>query len=195
MKLAVMQEQHDPLLALDKQNYTPEDLPKQIENWLQQSLEVRERESTRPYQTAQCYMLLGKLYLMESEYLQAKVQLKRALIRLLDLQKSEKVLYETIVDVYYNLGSVDYKLQDYQESVDHYREAIVMLQERQGDSYWTNVIAGNLGLAYLRAGLTERGQGLLEKAKEAIRAVNGAQHYDFLFLTSQEQLIASKIPI
>jgi len=36
-----------------------------------------------------------------------------------------------------------------------------MLQEKKGDEYWTNVIAGNLGLAYLRAGLKERGRALL----------------------------------
>ena len=55
------------------------------------------------------------------------------MIRLLDLEKSEKIPYETIVEVHYDLGSVNYKLQDYQESVDHYREGIVILQERGGD--------------------------------------------------------------
>ena len=98
-------------------------------------------------------MLLGKLNLILSDYLQAKVQLKRALIRLIDMAKEEKIPYETTVEVHYDLGSVNYKLKDYQESVEHYREAIVMLQENNGDPYWTNVVAGNLGLAYLRAGL------------------------------------------
>jgi len=59
------------------------------------------------------------------------------------------------------LGSVNYKLQDYQEAVEHYREAINNLQDRGGDLYWANVIAGNLGLAYLRVGLTDRGKTLL----------------------------------
>lgn len=98
------------------------------------------------------------------------------------------------MEVHYDLGSVNYKLQDYQESVDHYRQAIVMLQDRGGDEYWINVIAGNLGLSYLRAGLAERGKTLLEKSKEAIRAQHGAQHYDFLFLTAQEQIINNTLP-
>ena len=34
MKLDVLQEQHDPLVTPDKQNYSPPDLPKLIENWL-----------------------------------------------------------------------------------------------------------------------------------------------------------------
>lgn len=78
-------------------------------------------------------MALGRVYMIQSEYLQAKVQLKRALVRLLDLQKAEKIPYELIVDVYYDIGSVNYRLQDYQESVDHYREAIVLLQDNKGD--------------------------------------------------------------
>ena len=45
----------------------------------------------------------------------------------------------------------------------------------------------------MRAGLIERGKPLLDRSKEAIRAENGAHHYDFLFLTSQEQLIAHSI--
>lgn len=99
-------------------------------------------------------MSLSKVYMIESEYLQAKVQLKRALVRLTDLEKVEKIQYEMIVEAHYDLGSVNYKMQDYQESVDHYRQAIVILQDKGGDEYWINVIAGNLGLAYLRAGLT-----------------------------------------
>lgn len=142
----------------------------------------------------QCYLNLGKLYLLGSDYLQAKVQLKRALIRLLDMQKTEKLSYELIVEVHYDLGSVSYKLQDYQESVDQYRAAILMLQDRGGDNYWSNVIAGNLGLAYLKAGLTERGNTLLQKSKETIVAKNGARHYDYLFLTSQEELISKTLP-
>ena len=101
------------------------------------------------------------------------------------MKVKDKVLYDTIVEVHYDLGSVSYKLQDYQESVEHYREAINILQNEGGDAYWTNVIAGNLGLAYLRAGLTERGQTLLDRSKEAIKSQDGAPHYDFLFLTSQ----------
>jgi hypothetical protein len=34
MKLDVLQEQHDPLVTPEKQNYSPPDLPKLIENWL-----------------------------------------------------------------------------------------------------------------------------------------------------------------
>lgn len=66
--------------------------------------------------------------MLESEYLQAKVQFKRALIRLMDLQRTEKIFHENLVNVHYDLGSVSYKLQDYQEAVDHYREAITILQ-------------------------------------------------------------------
>lgn len=32
-----------------------------------------------------------------------------------------------MVSLHYDLGSVSYKLQDYQEAVDHYREAINIL--------------------------------------------------------------------
>lgn len=194
MKLEQLEDQHDPLLTYDRQTYSPANLPKQIEDWLQESLEICERESTRPFQAVQCYLNLGKLYLLGSDYLQAKVQLKRALIRLLDMQKTEKLSYELIVEVHYDLGSVSYKLQDYQESVDQYRAAILLLQDRGGDNYWSNVIAGNLGLAYLRAGLTERGNTLLQKSKETIVAKNGAHHYDYLFLTSQEELISKTLP-
>ena len=80
------------------------------------------------------------------------------------------VKIDIIAEVHYDLGSVNYKLQVYQESVDHYREAITILQDKGGDPYWINVIAGNLGLAYMRAGLVERGKALLERSKEAIRA-------------------------
>lgn len=93
------------------------------------------------------------------------------------------------MQLHYDLGSVNYKLQDYQESVEYYREAINNLQDRGADPYWANVIAGNLGLAYLRVGLVEKGKTLLDRSKESIRAQHGANHYDFLFLTSQEQLI------
>ena len=85
MKLDDLQEQHDPLVTPDKQKYNPPDLPKLIENWLLESLEAREKESTRPYQVVQCYVALGRIYMMQSEFLQAKVQFKRALIRLLDM--------------------------------------------------------------------------------------------------------------
>jgi len=88
MKLEILQQQHDPLVTLDKQNYNPPDLPKLIENWLLESLEAREKESTKPYQSVQCYVALGRVYMIQSEFLQAKVQFKRALVRLIDMQKS-----------------------------------------------------------------------------------------------------------
>ncbi len=51
--------------------------------------------------------------------------------------------------------------------------------------YWSQVINGNLGLAYLRVNQNERGKHLLDRAKEYIKNENGTKHYDYLFLSSQ----------
>ena len=124
-------------------------------------MELRQRESTRPYQVAQCSLALGDLYMLQSEYLQANVQLKRSLIQLEDIQKREKLPTETLVQLHYDLGSVNYRLQDYGESAEHYREALRLMEQDPGDKYWNSVISGNLGLAYLRVGQREEGRKLL----------------------------------
>lgn len=66
MKLQQLEDQHDPLATRDKQKYDPPDFPKLIEDWAKESLEIREKESTRPYQVVQCCMFLGKLYMIQS---------------------------------------------------------------------------------------------------------------------------------
>jgi hypothetical protein len=38
-------------------------------------------------------------------------------------------------------------------------------------------------------GQTEKGNALLDKAKEIIRGEQGATHYDYLFLNAQQELI------
>jgi hypothetical protein len=48
-----------------------------------------------------------------SEYLQANVQFKRALVQLEDIRGRERVPVDTMVQLHYDLGSVNYRLQDY----------------------------------------------------------------------------------
>jgi hypothetical protein len=117
MQLEQMHDQHDPLAPVQDQSYSPVDLPRVIEVGIQESLELRQRESTRPYQVAQCNLALGDLFMLLSEYLQANVQLKRALIQLEDIRTRESLPVTTLVQLHYDLGSVNYRLQDFGESV------------------------------------------------------------------------------
>ena len=90
-----------------------------------------------------------------------------------------------MVQLHYDLGSINYKLQGYADAIEYYKEALRILEENTGDMYWSHVISGNLGLAYLRVNQNERGKPLLDRAKEYIKNENGSKHYDYLFLSSQ----------
>lgn len=57
---------------------------------------------------------------------------------------------EIIADVYYDLGSISYKLKEYADAESRYREAIDILRKDGGDSYWISCIEGNLSLAMLQ---------------------------------------------
>lgn len=56
------------------------------------------------------------------------------------------------------------------------------------DDYWKECIKGNLALCRIRCGEAE-GRRDLEKVKEIIRFKKGVDHYDYIFLQKQEDLI------
>jgi hypothetical protein len=60
------------------------------------------------------------------------------------------------------------------------------------DDYWKYCIKGNLALSKIQSGEAEDGYAELEKVKEIIRLKNGADHYDYIFLQAQEDLIKSR---
>jgi tetratricopeptide (TPR) repeat protein len=70
-----------------------------------------------------------------------------------------------MVQLHYDLGSINYKLQGYSDAIEYYKEAVNILEANLGDKYWSQVINGNLGLAYLRANQNEKGKVLLDHAK------------------------------
>jgi hypothetical protein len=61
------------------------------------------------------------------------------------------------------------------------------------DDYWKYCIMGNLALSRIHCGETE-GYEELEKVKEIIRLKNGADHYDYIFLQTQQDAIGKRQP-
>lgn len=70
-----------------------------------------------------------------------------------------------MVQLYYDRGSINYKLQRYSDAIEYYKEALKILEDNGGDKYWSHVIGGNLGLAYLRVNQNEKGKPMLDRAK------------------------------
>lgn len=134
--------------------------------------------------------MLGSFYLMQNNYAESKANYKKALIKLQLIK--DKISDEILVELYYDLGSVCYKLKEFKDAQVHYRSAIKVLEETQMDDYWKYCIMGNLALARMQSGEMMDGEVELERVKEIIRLKSGAEHYDYIFLQAQQEAIKNR---
>lgn len=74
----------------------------------------------------------------------------------------------------------------------HYRSAIKILDETHLDDYWKYCILGNLALARMQSGEMVEGEAELERVKEIIRLKSGTEHYDYVFLLTQQEAVRNR---
>jgi ATP/maltotriose-dependent transcriptional regulator MalT len=83
-------------------------------------------------------------------------------------------------------------LKEFKDAQVHYRSAIKVLDETQMDDYWKYCIMGNLALARMQSGEMAGGEAELERVKEIIRLKSGTEHYDYVFLQTQQEAVRNR---
>ena len=124
-------------------------------------------------------------------YNQSKIHFKKALIKLKLIK--DKISDEILIQLYYDIGSVCFKLKEFKDAQAYYSNSIKILEQTQIDDYWMYCIKGNLALCKIHCGEYGVGYKELQKVKEIIRLKKGVDHYDYIFLQVQEDAIKNRI--